>query len=96
MLMFKTIFGIPYRDDFPTQFYFYKIIPSRSSLSSSLFGLKFENMFISVSLKIDTFLWTLLSLISTSQLTDSKNFLMPSVFFYRSPKPSAQMEVDIQ
>ena len=54
-------------------------IKNRGSLTShvtSLFGVKFENILINVSLKIDNCLWTLLLLKIKFQLTDLINFLI--------------------
>ena len=83
-ITFITIFGIYLIEFiFPFNFNFYKIIHSRGSLSSniaSLFGVKFENIFISVSLKIDNCLWTISLFSITSHITDSMDFLIPSTF----------------
>ena len=83
-ITFITIFGIYLIEFiFPFNFNFYKIIHSRGSLSwniASLFGVKFEHIFISVSLKIDNCLWTISLLSITSHITDSMDFLIPSTF----------------
>ena len=49
---------------------------SLSSSVTSLFGVKFENIFIIVSMKIDTRLWTLWLLNINSRLTDPIYFLI--------------------
>ena len=72
-----------YRPGFAIDFTFNKINNPRVSLSSNVTNfleVKLENIFINVSLKIDTCLGTLLLQNVNSQLTDSIDFLIPSTF----------------
>ena len=97
---FITIFGIYLTAlIFSFNFTFYKIIYSRGLpiiKCNKLFGVKFENIFISISLKRDTCLWTLLLLNITPQSTDLMIFYYLQHLLSCSPKRNAHMEVDIQ
>ena len=84
IIAFVPIFSICFIElVFPFNFTFYIIIYPQGSLSSnvtSLFRVKFENIFINVSLKTYTCLSILLLLNITSQLTEFIDFLIPSTF----------------